>query len=261
MSFTDDNLPLDDASGEDVAPIEDELDTPDADAEMSGGLEEDSDEDEEPALEDDDEADDDEEDEDDEDPRDARIAELEERIRREEYERQQANNQAYWAGIEQQAVEAFEWEEAQIWANKDNYVDPDAFVRQEMRRLKGRIQDWYSQFYASQNESRRQQYERAAVPTYAARVATHFNLSEQQAKDLLDYTPQDMVREARKMARYNQQIAALKKTSTQKKRKQAQEAFVAEKGVTTGGGRAPARKIKAGSMDHLIDIFQQASAR
>lgn len=257
MSFTDESLPLDDAA-ETVDLPDDELDTGDADEEMSGALEEESDDDEESSLDDDDEDELDAETLEDDDPRAARLAELEAQVRRTEYERQQAANQDYWTGIEKQAQDAFAWEEAQIWANKDNYVDPDAFVRQEFGRLQARTTDWYNRFYASQNESRRQQYEKAAIPTYAARVATHYDLSPRQAKSLLDYRPDDMQREATKMARHNAEKKALKAKLTQSSRKNAQTALMG-KNVNSGStGRTPAGGAKRGSDAHLKQLFASA---
>jgi hypothetical protein len=251
LSFTDDNLPFDGDPEIQEFELYSESDAPDADEEMSGGPDEDYVEVEAEALEDEDDSD---------EPGDdekaellARVAEYEAQMRRAEYENQQARNKAEWDRIESEARNYFTWAEQQAWAEKDNYVDPDLYLRQELGKIQAQQRNWFQQFYNSQNEARRQQYERAAVPTYAARVATHFDLTAEQAETLLDYDPQHMVREAQKLHRHNAEIARLRGARTQKKRKTGQDTLV-KKGAVSGEGRGPVTRIKRGSDDHLAAL-------
>lgn len=261
MSFTDDNLPYDgDPAEQDYELYDDnEPEAPDADEEMSGGPDEDYIEDEPQALEDDEETDDDDSEDDEVAQMRARLAEYEAQVRRAEYERQQAENQAYWDGIERQAREYFDWAAQDAWSRKDGFVDPDLYLRERMGEITAQQRDWYQRFYNSQNEARRQQYERAAVPTYAARVATHFDLTPDQAETLLDYDPQHMVREAQKMARYNAEIKKLRGQRTQKTRKDKQDTLV-KKGAVSGEGRGAPVRIKRGSDEHLLQLWRNAGA-
>jgi hypothetical protein len=271
LSLADDSLPQDafspDLDDEGVGAIEfidDDPDTtPDADEEMSGGLEsedDDDDETEDDALADDADEDDDEDDADDEeDAEKAELlrqkSELEQRLRQIDYERQQAANQAHWAGIQEQADAAFEWEWDEIQREKHNRIDPDAYERQEVAQWKSRVNDWYRRFNASINEARRAEMERAAVPAYAARLAQHFSLTDEQAQELLDYAPVDMPREAERRARVNAREAKLRKSAQQARRKAAREGKIAQGGNATGGGRSPATRVKRGSDQHLAALL------
>jgi hypothetical protein len=259
LSFPDDNLPLSDEPVEpDYELYDEDSEASDADEEMSGEPEEEFVDEGTPELEDD--AEDDEPADDDETAElKRRVAEYEAQVRRAEYERQQAQNAQYWDDIEGKAVEYFEYEYAKASREKDNYVDPDLFYAARTEELRKQERDWTRKFEASKREAARQQYERAAVPTYAARVATHFDLTPQQAEDLLDYDPQVMVREAEKMARYNAQITKLRNKNTQNSRKNAQDKLV-KTGAVSGEGRGPAARIKRGSDEHLMKLWQNAGA-
>jgi hypothetical protein len=252
----------DDTVEVEVVDTDAELDTPDADEEMSGGLDrDDADDTDDAALEPDVEEDpfepDAEEDAEKAELR-ARVAEYEAQVRRAEYERQQQNNQAYWNGIQGQAETAFAWEFDQIFVQKDTQVDPDLYVRTETAKLQRRVADWFQRFHASQNEARRQQYERAAIPTYAARLATNYDLSVEQAQELLDYAPERMDYEAQKLARYNAREAAYRKKLQQSRRLDAQDNLMRTGSNTTGGGRAPVKRVKRGSDDHLTALLAAA---
>ena len=260
MSFPDDNLPLSDEPVEPDYELYDEDDeASDADEEMSGEPEDDLVDEDTPELEDDEEDDDDSAEDTETAELRRKVAEYEAQVRRAEYERQQAQNAQYWDGIEAEAVNYFEYEYARAAQEKDNYVDPDLFFTQRVVEIRKQERDWYRKFEGSKNEARRQQYERASVPTYAARVATHFDLTAQQAEDLLDYDPQVMVREAEKMARYNAQIKKLRDKNTQAGRKAKQDALV-KTGAVSGEGRGPAARIKRGSDEHLMKLWQNAGA-
>lgn len=261
LSFPDDNLPQSETLPVDLEYelYDDTSEASDADEEMSGEPEDGYVDDSSDALEDDEE--DDESSAEDTETAELRrkVAEYETNMRRVEYERQQAQNAQYWDNIEGQAVDYFEYEYAKASREKDNYIDPDLFLAGRTEELRKQERDWFRRFEGSKREASRQQYERAAVPTYAARVATHFDLTAQQAEDLLDYDPQVMVREAEKMARYNVQIKKLKGSQTQTSRKSKQDALVA-KGTVSADGRGPAQRIKRGSPDHLMKLLQAGGA-
>ena len=262
MSFPEDNSPLSDEPAElDYELYDDDTDASDADEEMSGEPDDAYVDDADEALEDDEEDDADSAADDDDETADLkrRVAEYEAQVRRAEYERQQAQNAQYWDGIEAQAVDYFEYQYAQAAREKDNYVDPDLYFGARTEEIRKQERDWFRRFESSKREAARQQYERAAVPTYAARVATHFDLTPQQAEDLLDYDPQNMVREAEKMARYNAQIKKLRGERTQSSRKDKQNQLV-KKGTVSADGRGPAQRIKRGSDEHLIKLWQNAGA-
>ena len=253
MPPTDDSLPqLDDAL--------DATDTLEPDEEMAAGLEDDDGDDpDEDALDDagDDDAD---PDEDEEEPDEAaelrrRNAELEDRLRRHDYEQQQNANQQYWDGLENQARDAFVYEERQIWATKDNYVDPDAYLQVELTKLQGRVTDWFRRFYASQNEARAAQYERATIPAYAARLATHHGLSNADAEELLTFPVDEMPKVAKLMARSATKESARKKQRQQKQRATARATDPRLNVPTPGGGRSTSKGIKAGSTAHLLELF------
>jgi hypothetical protein len=220
-----------------------------------------SDDDEDPALADDDEDEDSEGDEDELARLRRENAEHQERQRRLEYESQQRRNQEYWDGIEQQALNAFAWEEAQVYEQAEGYVDPEGYKREKLRDLNIRMIAWFKAFGDSKNEARRQQYERAAVPGYAAKIAAYFGLDEEQEVDLLDYPVERMKREAEKMSRYNAKLAAKTKQAQQTTRASARDAkFGSGRGVQTGvAGNTPVKRVKAGSDNHLKAIFAQAA--
>lgn len=256
MPPIDDSLPLlDDALDATEASVSDE--------EMSAEPEDDdSDDSALGALDDVDEADeesaDDEEDEEDEAVElRRRNVELENRLRQHDYEKQQAANQSYWDGLEKQARDAFEYEERQIWANKDNYVDPDAYLQVELTKLQGRVTDWFRRFYGSQNEARAQQYERATIPAYAARLATEHGLSNADAEELLTFPVEEMPKVAKILSRAAQRSNARKRAAQQKQRATARETTLAQV-PAPGGGRSTKKGIKPGSMNHLKEIFASA---
>jgi hypothetical protein len=250
----------DDSSDEEVIEVivdDDESETSDADEEMSGELDDDeSGNDESEALGDDDE---DEELSEDEEKLQLRqqLAQLQERERRLAYEQEQRKNQAYWDQIEGQAQEYFAWKEQAIWAEKDNRLNPEGFLQEQLAQLRLEQADWYRQFGNSINEARRQQYERNAIPGWAAKIASHYGLSEEQERDLLDYHPNQMKREAEKMARTNARIAKLESAKKQEQRGKARSArFGGGKSPQTGGGsRPPTKRVKAGSDAHLKALF------
>lgn len=204
---------------------------------------------------DDDESDEDDDDEDEVSELRRRNTELEERLRQHDYEQQQSANQAYWDKLEHQARSAFEYEERQIWANKDNYVDPDAYLQTELTKLQGRVTDWFRRFYASQNEARAQQYERATIPAYAARIATQYGLSNADAEELLEYPVEQMPKIAKLLARASEKKAARRKQRQQTQRATARETDPRLKTPAPGGGRSTNKGIKAGSLAHLQEIF------
>lgn len=259
----DDLLPQD-ADDESSDALLDDDETPDTDEAMAGGLSDDDaeEEDEESALEDDD-------DEEDAPLSDADLKkllqqtlrdkqELEQKERQRQYEEQNRRNQAYWDDIESQAVAAFDYEEARIWEEAPDAVDPDAYLRRELAKHKARIADWYKRFYASQNASTRQQYERASIPAYASEVAQYFGLSKAQRESLLDFDPKDMPRIAALLKQQNDDRARLAKGSQQAQRKLAQ-GNLAKNVPNAGGGRAPAKKVRPGSLSHLVSIFAEAN--
>jgi hypothetical protein len=255
----------DDSDVEDVELVDDESDTLDADEEMSGGLEDDEsddDDDEDDALDDDDEDETEDDADDEEDAAKAEIlrqkTELEQKLRQIEYEKQQQANQAHWDSIQAEAEYAFEWEWDQIQSEKHNHLDPDAYERQQVGQWKTRVKEWYRRFEASITEARRAQMERAAIPSYAARVAQHFSLTDDQAKDLLEYPVDRMPREAEKMARTNQREADLRKKLQQERRSKARDGQITKGGNTTGGGRAPAKRVVRGSDEHLARLLAGA---
>jgi hypothetical protein len=249
----DESLPL----------LDDALDPTEAfepDEEMSAEPEDDdSDEPDDDALEDVDDDDESDEDEDDDVAElRRRNTELEEKLRQHDYEQQQHANQQYWDKLEGQARSAFEYEERQIWTNKDNYVDPDAYLQVELTKLQGRVTDWFRRFYASQNEARAQQYERATIPAYAARIATQHGLSNADAEELLEYPVEQMPKIAKLLARAAHKNATRKKQTQQKQRATARDTDPRLKMPVPGGGRSTNKGVKAGSLTHLKEIFAGA---
>ncbi len=232
---------------------------------MSGGPDAETEdaEDDEDALQDDDEdADaDDDEDEDPEEDLDTlrqQAAEYNQLQRRLEYQAQQQRNQEYWGGIEAQADAAFDAKYAFIQREKHQRLDGDTYETEALATLNGEIKQWYREFYASQNDARARAQEKAAIPVYAARVATHFGLSAEQANDLLEYQPQQMVREAQKVARHNEQLRKYQKNQTQNTRSNAQQKLAGNPVRSGGSGRGAPTKVRAGSMNHLAAIFAAA---
>ncbi len=259
MPPTDDSLPFDDPDFELEVVDDESLDADDADEEMSGAPESD-----EPSDDPDEAPGDDSEDADDSDTESAelrrQLTELQARERRMAYEEQQRRNQAYWVDIETQAEQYFAWKKEQIYQAATDYVDPDLFVRTKRDELDYERAQWFRDFFASQNEARRQQYERAAVPAYAARVATHYQLSDEQERELLDYPPDRMPKEAEKMARYNAREASLRTQSQQAQRKRTRDGRFATGAPTTGGsGRGSIVKVKRGSDEQLFGILAKAA--
>jgi hypothetical protein len=261
-----DLLPPEDAADldefEEVEVIYDDSDTADTEEETTEALEEDVEDDDDPALAlDEDDAESDESDEI--TAIRTRMAELEADLRRAKSGEENSRNQAYWDDIEQQAITAFEYDEGRIWADKDNYIDPDGYVRVETAKLLARVASWYRKFYASQNDSREKQREQQTIPIYASQVAQHFGLSAEGAKELLSYAPflsQDpniMVREAQRIAKSEAKERVRTKSAQQSQRKQVRQSMAP---VNSGSGRAPARKVKAGSMSHLRALLSSQAS-
>jgi hypothetical protein len=246
--------------------LDDALDATDAsvpDEEMSAEPEDDESDDlDDDALETDEhgaeEPEDDDEDDDDAAALRRRNVELEERLRQHDYEQQQAANQRYWDDLETQARNAFEYEERKIWAEKDNYVDPDAYLQTELTTLQRRVTDWFQRFYASQNQARAQQYERATIPAYAARLATQHGLSNTDAQELLEYPVEQMPKIAKLLARAAQKESARKRQRQQTQRATARATDPRLKVPAPGGGRSTSKGTKAGSLNHLKEIFAGA---
>jgi hypothetical protein len=263
---TSDQTPIDYVNDVEVIPddghpdaLDDEPTSP-TDEEMSGELEtEDEDDDDEDSLDDEDEdADESDDDEDDDDEIRQKAAQYDQLQRKLEYEAQQRRNQQYWDGIESQAEEAFAAQYDQIFIDSQNYVDPQAYERQKIDEWTRSVTHWVKQFEASKNVARAKAQERAAIPVYAARIATHYGLSVDQANELLEYAPQQMDREAQKMARYNAQIARLRKQAKQTQRGNARVGMAGNPVSTGGSGRSAPVKVRAGSQNHLLSIFAAA---
>jgi hypothetical protein len=233
-----------------------------ADEEMSDEPEGDEeDEDEQEALSDDDEDDDES---DDDEPADAetkrKAAEYDQLQNRLQYEAQQRRNSEYWEGIESQAEDAFASQYDQIFVDAQGSLDPDAYIRQEIPKWTSAVTRWVKEFEASKRQAVAKAQERAAIPVYAAKIATYYKLSTAQAQELLEYDSRMMDREAQKMKRYNDQIARLKANNTQATRGK-KKAELAGNPVRSGGsGRAAPIKVRAGSDNHLLALFAAAKA-
>jgi hypothetical protein len=240
----------------------DELYAPANDEEMSGGPDEedDDDEDDEASLDDESEDDESEIDEGEAEKLELRrkVAEYDQLQQRLNYNAQQQRNKAYWDGIERQAEEAFAAKYDQIDIDATDYHDPEAYKRQKRGELQNEMKVWYREFNASQTQARAKAQERAAIPVYAAKLATHYGLSVEQAHELLEYDPSRMDYEAQKLARHNAQITRLKKRNQQTQRGNARVGM-AQNPVSSGGsGRAAPIRVKAGSDNHLLAIFGAA---
>lgn len=262
MSFPDDNSPFSDEPAElDYELYDNESDASDADEEMSGEPDDAYVDDSDEALEDDAEDDADSAAEEDDETAELRrkVAEYEAQVRRAEYERQQADYKAYWDNIEAEAEYYFDYERAKAKQEKQNYVDPDLYYESRDAELVAQERAWRKKFEASKLSATQRQAQQATIPAYAARVATHFDLTPQQAEDLLDYDPQHMVREAEKMARYNAELKKLRSKARQTSLKDKQSTLV-KTGAVSGEGRGPAQRIKRGSPQHLLKLWQQAGA-
>lgn len=185
-------------------------------------------------------------------------AEYQELQRRLEYQTQQQKNQEYWAGIEGEAEAAFEAKYAKIQQDKQGYIDPEVYELQKLGELNAEIKHWYKSFYASQNQAKAKAQERAAIPVYAARVATHYGLTTAQAHELLEYTPQQMDREAQKLARHNAQLSKYRKQLKQQQRGDARQGLARNPVGTGNSGRSAPVKVRAGSQNHLLALFAAA---
>lgn len=256
MPPVDDSILTDDALDEGLDLPEDFDENLDADEEMSEELDEEVEDDEESALEDDDEDTDDdlEDDDEDDEPVDRQEVErLRQFERQYQYEQEQARYRAHWQGMVDQAEAAFEWEEAQIDQRKHEYVDPDAYERMALKDLNARKVDWYRRFYASIETAKATAREKALIPVYAARVATHYELTPKQAKDLLNYPHDQMVREAKKYYLHNKQLARAKHGKQQASRK-AKQVEMTGKVLNSGTGRS-IRTVKPGSQAQLKNLL------
>lgn len=253
MPPVDDSLLTDDddAVDNDIELDDESLDS-DADEEMSGEDEDESDEDSE-ELDDDEDEDADDDDEPDR-PLTKREADLQRQLQQFEQQQQQAKNKAYWEDIEGQASDYFEWKADQIDEEKHKYLDPDAYAREQNRILKNDIRTWYKDFFASIDQARQKQNLERMRPVYIARLATHYELTTQQAQELSEYPDNLVQREAQKMYQRNQERARNTNTKTQKKRSTAKTELLG-KVPPSGSGRAPATRLKAGSDAHLKKLL------
>ena len=251
----DDSLPLDEALDEESPYLVADDDDLDADEEMSGELVDVDPDDDESTLDDDDEdTDPDEEDEEELSPVSRQEYEQWQAEKRQlEYEQEQARYRAHWQNLINEAEYAFSWEEAEIEARQHDYVDPDAYSRAALKDLYARKASWYQRFYASIEQAKSTHREQALIPVYAARVATHYGLTAAQAKDLLNYPHDAMVREAKKHALHNKQIERLKKGKQQASRTAARTKVSGS--VPVAGSGRPAKGIKAGSDAHLKKLL------
>lgn len=143
-----------------------------------------------------------------------------------------------------------------------NQADPEGFIAQYTAewgewRLRER-----EAIFEDRTQKLHQAYTRASIPNFAQRVAQDVGLTAEEARDLLDYRPEQMVAEAKKMVRNRTKqasdIAALKQELDQIKREVAAGALPAA-ALTPATGRGPTRRIKAGTQEHLRAIFQAAT--
>lgn len=231
-----------------------------ADEEMSGEPDEDDeDDDDDASLEDDDETQESETDADDEDDLQTRrkADAYDELQRRLAYQQQQQKNQQYWDGIESQAANAFQAKYDQIFTDAQNYVDPDGYVRTKVAEWTREVTGWVKDFESSKNVARARAQEQSSIPVYAAKLATHYKLSIEQAHELLEYHPQQMDKEAQRRAQSNAREASLKKKARQTQRADARNPL-AKNPLSTGSGKSGPIRVKAGSDNHLLALFAAA---
>lgn len=162
-------------------------------------------------------------------------------------QQQQAEQQRayqYWEGSRQQAEAVFAQQEQQIYKEAADAYDATAFIKERMATLNQNRDAWRSQYHAARESALRGAAERMAVPGYAAEVASHFGLPQQDVNELLQFPPQMMPQVANLMAQRQTQRSRSRSASN-----------VSQRMVGPGNGRSSG-KIKAGSDAHLYALLR-----
>ncbi len=191
-----------------------------------------------------------------------RIRQLEERAQRAEQleqfyaEQQHADEQAqadaYWNTAYQKAADWYNRQVNQIYAKAEDAIAPVAFIEQHMSTLNGQWTSWLNQFHANREQSAWNFAMQQAIPNYARDVAEYYGLPQDVVKELMQYPPDLMPREAERIKKERGERAALKRKATQAGRQAQRDGFNAS--LTGGGGSVSGQNVELGSDEHYNSI-------
>lgn len=153
----------------------------------------------------------------------------------------------YWEGSRQQAEASFAAQERAIYQEAESAYDAAAYIKAKMSTLNQQREAWRTQYHSAREASLRQAAERMAVPSYAAEVASHYGLSDNDLGELMQFPPQMMP-----------QVANLMATRQTQRSRSKTARNIAQNSVSPGSGRSSGR-IKAGSDAHLYALLRGVS--
>lgn len=180
------------------------------------------------------------------------------------YERQMAQLQgqqqeqqavAYWNARLGQIESELQAEEAAIYANAENSLNPIGYLRKELTALHNKATARYGEYRDAREQALWQFAHAQAIPAHAARVVEHFKLPPDTVEELLNYAPEQMEYEAGKIRARLINERKYQKQIRQLRAKQARQAIGAP--VAPGAGRAGAGAAdgpKLGSDAHYMSI-------
>lgn len=234
-----------DAAGEDTDFDDDEVD----DGSLDFSAPDLPDEDAEDADEDGDE-DDEEDGDDDRDwliERAKKADEYERFLAQQERERRESEAVAWWDKRLAEANSFFKAEEQAIYDNADSSLNPVGYLREELTKLNRKAMAWYGEYRDNRERALWDFANQQQLPNLAARVVEHYKLPKEAVKELLEYAPEQMEREAQKMRSRLIKERNQQKQIDQLKRKTANRKIAATP-LTTGTGR-----VRAKGWDQMSD--------
>lgn len=234
--YPDSSAPEDesaDAVGEDTD--YDDADVDDGSLDLSAPYEPEPD-----ADEDDDEGGDDGDDEDDDRDwlieRAKKADEYERFLAQQEQKRRESEATAWWDNRLEEANRFFKAEEQAIYDNADSSLNPVAYIREEITKLNRKAMSWYGEYRDNRERALWDFANQQNLPNLAAQVVEHYKLPKEAVRELLEYAPEQMEREAQKMRSRLIKERKQQKQIDQLKRKTANRKIAATP-LTTGTGR------------------------
>ena len=165
----------------------------------------------------------------------------------------QQQAQAYWDNALGQAEYWFQSQEAQIYAEAEQSMNPVAYVQQRMGMLNTQRTNWLRDFHASREQAYYQFAMEQALPNWVREVAEHFDLDVGYVPELMEYPPDLIPREAEKIANRLRNEKARERKKQQDRRKRQRQQMAGSQ-VHTGVGSGINGKVEPGSDEHYNSL-------
>ena len=184
-----------------------------------------------------------------------RADELERLFGAQEASQRQQAAEKFWNDKLDQANNWFAGLEATAWANAEQSLNPTAYLREELTKIRNQANDWYATYRDSREQALWEFTQAQELPRYAARVVEHYKLPKEAVSELLEYHPDQIEREAQKMRsrlikerKRQKELDQLKRSDWRRTNGQPLGTGTG-RGAATGGG-----DVTPGSDEHYFAI-------